>query len=291
MLSAVDKPFRSLTEQAELLSSRDLEVGEVASAERTLHRLNYYRVSGYGRQFQNDPANGGNAFAAGTSLDRLVELMDLDARLRMLLHEALTAVEIGVRSRFAYEAGLTHGSLAFYLDEATYFDITPDLPQHIAKIRRDLMRPKLRTVARYRIGDDDLSEVPIWVAIEVITFGALAKMMWYFQDTAPTFATADSLSLARTSFTSTIHSFAVMRNVCAHHGQIWHRRFDIQFATLPKEKRREPKFSSAGAYAAIVALKRFLAQLEPGTDWALRVDELVNSDREFRDGLLFPSPK
>ncbi|RXF83094.1 hypothetical protein CffCFBP3418_17230 [Curtobacterium flaccumfaciens pv. flaccumfaciens] len=286
----VTKPFLTLDDQVALLRSRGLDVGDPGIAAADLRRLNYYRVSGYSRQFQIAPSAGDETFVPGASLARILELMALDAQLRGLLSEALSEIEIGVRSRFAYEAGLELGSKAFYLDESAYLDVTPDLGAHIAKVERELSRPKLRTVERYKVGDD-LSAVPIWVAIELITFGALAKTLWYLSSQQPTLLTADSLGVQRTGFTSAVHSFAVLRNACAHHNQLWHRPFDVMFATLPKEKKREPKFDRASAYSGIVVAKRFLRAMGRLPDWEDRVNELLDSNAGFRSGILQPDPK
>lgn len=286
----MEKPFLTLDDQLALLRRRGLAVSSPDEAMATLHRLNYYRVSGYGREFQLAPSQGGDDFRAGASLERIVELMELDARLRHLLVEALAEIEIGVRSRFAYESGSEYGPRAFFLEPSSYLDITPDLPHHIAKLERELMRPQLRTVARYRRGDD-LSAVPVWVAIEVVTFGALAKTLWYLENPAPTQRTADALGVPRVGFSSSVHSFAVLRNVCAHHGQLWHRPLDVMFATLPKEKKREPRHQPASVYSGIVTAKRFLKAMGRLPDWADRIDALLESDLEFREGILLPHPR
>ncbi len=265
-------------------------MGDAQQAAHALHRLNYYRVSGYGREFQVAPSRGDDDYDAGASLERVLGLMDRDARLRLLLTEALIEIEIGVRSRFAHEAGRVHGSHAFYLESAAYLDSTRDLGSHIAKIRRELLRPQLRTVARYRSGDD-LSRVPIWVAIEVVTFGALAKMVWYLDPPLAAQRTADAAGLQRTGFGSSIHSFAVLRNVCAHHGQLWHRSFDVMFATLPKEKKREPRHEPSSVYSGIVVAKRFLKGMNRLPDWSERVSALLDEDAEFRAGILQPAPR
>ncbi len=284
------KPFLTIDQQAGLLRDRGLVINDEAAAKELLYRVNYYRLSGYARQFQVNPRSGANEFERGSQIERIAELIELDTKLRALLIEALTEIEIGVRSRFAYEAGLRLGPDAFYLEPEKYLDITPDLRSHITKIERELSRPKLRTVERYRNGDD-LSGVPIWVAVESITFGALAKLMWYLEDPTATQVTADRLSLQRTGFASAIHSFAVLRNVCAHHGQLWHRSFDVQFATLPKEKRREPKHLPGSAYTGIIVAKRFLRAMGRAEDWGDRVDALLASHEVFRAGILEPAPR
>jgi abortive infection bacteriophage resistance protein len=284
------KPFLTLDDQVALLSERGLAIRDARNAVASLLHLNYYRVSGYGRELQVAPSRGDESFRPGTSLERILGLMERDARLRSLLAEALAEIEIGVRSRFAYEAGRELGSRAFYLEPAAYLDITPNLPGHIAKIERELQRPRLRTVGRYRVGDD-LTAVPIWVAIEVISFGSVAKTLWYLKTPSPAQRAADALGVQRSGFGSTVHSFAVLRNVCAHHGQLWHRSFDIMFATLPKEKRREPAHAPSSVYSGIVAAKRFLKGMGRLPDWPERVASLLEGDPEYRAGILHPAPR
>lgn len=171
----MDKPHLSLAEQRELLRSRGLELSSDEETARALYDRSYYRISGYARQFQVDPKDARNDFVPGTSLAQILELMDLDEELRKLLFSGLTEVELSVRSRFAHEAAAILGSDAFYLRRENYLRITPDLDAHVTSIERELRRPSA-TVNRYRSGDD-LSGVPVWVAIEMVSFGVLARMV------------------------------------------------------------------------------------------------------------------
>lgn len=284
------KSFHTLTEQRELLTKRGMLVGDEEAAERWLYNTNYYRISGYARQFQVAPRAGKNEFEQGVTFERVMGLLQLDDEFRTLLLEALTVVEISIRSRFAYEAGSIHGDQAFYLDENQYLDITPDLHKTISRMRSDLLRPKLATVQRYRNGDD-LSGVPIWVAIESMTFGILARMIQYFDDSAASRATAHSLSLPWQGFQSTVHAFAVLRNLCAHHGQLWHRRLDITAPVLNKDKRFEPKYLANGPYGTIIALKRFMRAIDHTTAWPSRVDAHLLRDHEYATGIYSPAPR
>jgi abortive infection bacteriophage resistance protein len=285
----MSKPFLTLEQQRQLLARRGLTLTLDADTERLLYSSNYYRLSGYGRQFQEDPRAGLNDFVAGASLGRIQELTDLDALLRRLLVNALASVEIVLRSRFAYEAGKVHGQGAFYLLPENYLAITKDLPRFISKIESELRRPKLITVARYRNGAD-LSSVPIWVAIELISFGGLARMIQYLGDPTAARSTAQSLSLTWTGFQSSVHAFAVLRNTCAHHGQLWHRKLDISAPTLKKDKRRERAHAPQSVYATIVALKRYVSAVDPAHTFPDELDDLLDSDPEFAAGICFPAP-
>lgn len=284
------KKHLTIPEQVGLLERRGLQVDDVAAAERFLLSRNYYRFSGYAREFQYDPRAGGNRFIPGTRFEQIVDLMESDEQLRLLFLEALAIIEVTARSSFAYEAGTILGSGAFYLERASYLQATPQLDSHLEKIRAELMRPKRPTVARYLDGDD-LTGVPIWVAIELVSFGAFAKMCWYLNDQNVATRTAASLSIQVTGFTATLHAFSALRNACAHHQQLWNRSFDLAFSVLPKEKRRVPHHKSPGSYPAIVVIKRWLRAMLGENDWGDRVDQLLELRPEFAQGILVPTMK
>lgn len=227
---------------------------------------------------------------SGTRYADIQVFMARDTEFRLLLFEALSVVEVCVRSRFAHEAGAIFGSGAFYLDSETYLDITPRLTQHIEKMRTDLLRPKLATVARYRNGED-LSAVPLWVAIEHMSFGTVAKMIGYFRDISAAKTTSEKLSVPWEGFHSTNHSFSILRNICAHHGQLWNRRIDITAPVLGKLKRFEPKYDNGSVYATIIMLKKYVRMIDAQSDWPARVDLFLDLNPDFAAGIYHPTPK
>ncbi|WP_216379655.1 Abi family protein [Arcanobacterium phocae] len=84
-----NKCFLSIEDQVLLLEERGLIIHSKTEAEDFLRSHNYYRFSGYAREFQEDPRHGKNNFAPGISFDDISSLIDLDQRLRRLLLEAL----------------------------------------------------------------------------------------------------------------------------------------------------------------------------------------------------------
>jgi abortive infection bacteriophage resistance protein len=282
------KPFKETSELVALLKERGLDVDRPDGA-AFLHDFNYYRFTGYSRQFQNNPKAGDDAYRPGTKLSDICSVIDHDAELRGLLSAALTLIELSVRARFAHEAGRNFGEAAFYLNEANYLEITPDLDRLIATMRNDLKRSKSPTVARYT-HDGNFDFVPIWVAVEVLSFGAIAKMMTYLSDDAPARQVAASYSLAWDGFQSTIHALSVLRNQCAHHGQIWHRKPSI-VAPVPKKLRPRFKYDHQGSYPAIIMLKVYLKKIRPETVWAAEIDALLDSSTALCDGILNPFAK
>lgn len=284
------KPFKETHELVDLLSSRGLNIDH-ADAAAFLHNFNYYRFTGYSRQFQKNPKANENEYLAGTKLSEIYSMIELDAELRRLLGAALTSVELSVRARFAHEAGRIFGDTAFYLNKANYLAITPDLDRFIANMHSDLQRSKSPTVAKFITNEGVLNRVPIWVAVEVFSFGVVAKMMMYLANDDPARQVAHSYSLAWEGFQSTIHSFSVLRNQCAHHGQIWHRKPSIHTPVLKKLRPREVKYDQNGIYPAIIMLRHYLKEIQPEWDWAADINALLESNPLLRDGVLAPFAK
>ncbi|WP_124054427.1 Abi family protein [Arcanobacterium ihumii] len=255
-----------------------------------LEKTAYYRFSGYFREFQVDPRHGENEFVQGTTLNELAELIELDARLRVKLLEALTIIELRARTAFSHQAGRVLGEKAFYLNPEYYLNVPGKVDGLIQKIERDLKRSMLPTINRYKVGDD-LSRIPIWVAIETMTFGTLAKTSTYLKEKEVISAAASSLNIATTGFSDSLHAFSALRNRCAHHSQLWNRSFDIAFKVLPKEKKGAPKFSHPGSYAAIIVTGRWMKRMGYGSSWFESVVELLSENRTFEKGILEPSMK
>jgi len=282
------KPFKEIPELVELLRTRGLIIDD-ADAAAFLHDFNYYRFTGYARQFQENPGKHKNDFQSGTKLSDIRAAVDLDARTRALFGSALTTIELSVRARFAHESGRVLGDEAFYLNKESYLSVTPDLDRLLAKVRSDLLRSKSPTVARYVAGKGtDLRKVPVWVAVEVLSFGVIAKMIEYLSNDLPARKVAESYSIAWEGFCSTIHSFAVLRNQCAHHNQLWHRKLDIQTPVPKKFRPREIKYDPQGIFPAIVMLKLYLAKLNLGDTWSTEVEDHLAQNESYSVGVYRP---
>lgn len=173
-----DKPFRTISELIALLKSRELHIEDENLARRFLHQINYYRFSGYAREFQINPAHGDDQFAKGVSFEHIRQLMTLDSQLRHLLLQQLEVIETTIRAEYAHELGRLFGNTAFYLDEDTYVDVKGKPSQIVDGIIRDLERSNSRMIGHYTDTNikDPMSryrEVPIWVAVEVMSFGRI----------------------------------------------------------------------------------------------------------------------
>ena len=134
-------------------------------------------------------------------------------------------------------------------------------------------------------------DVPIWVAVEAISFGHLSMMIRNCRDIAPCKRMAADISVQWADFSSVLHSFVVLRNRCAHQQQLWQRNLGIQCPVQRKLRPRNVAFSDKGPYAAIVVMRHYLARIDPSNTVCDRIEALLDEDADFRDGILYPRPR
>lgn len=226
----------------------------------------------------------------GTQFESICDLTQQDEEFRQLLSYALKRIELSVRARFAYESGLLHGEKAFYLSADQYLDVMKDRDKFLGKLEDDLTRSTTRMIKRYK-QNDSLASVPIWVAVELMSFGSVAKMINYFSDTQAATKVAASFSVPWKGFQSTVHSLAVLRNVCAHHGQIWHRKLDVHCPISKKLRPRNLPFDDHGPFAAVLAMKPLMKSIESNDAWFNLVKDFLDKNPIYADGIYNPYPR
>lgn len=285
------KPFKSNQQLVTLIrDERGLTFGmDEEAAMAVLSRVNYYRFTGYSRHFQEDPRAGKNAYVPNATFEKIIALLDADDATRMRLFVALSDVELNVRTRFAHIAGRIYGEKAFYLDVSNHISDRDETHRRIDRVKRDLQESKLPTVARYRKSDLNVSEVPIWVAIEVLSFGKVAWLLESLTADDVRDETADSFSFTRSTFPRTLQSLADLRNLCAHHGQLWNRNLTSQ-CPLPINKRERPRdlsFHHQSIYPALMALHKLVRGTAARTQMRV-VEKTMRRGDEYALGLLRP---
>ena len=231
--------------------------------------------------------------------------MEMDSKLRHLLLEQLGIIEIAIRAKIAYEYGHDYGNTAYYLDIDNYNEgnnPSVDRPFSIVQgILSDLERDKSRMLGRYAdssiISNDFDSKckryrnVPIWVAVEVLSFGRISNMITYIKDINPAKRVAASLGVQWGPFADVVHSFSVMRNLCAHHRQLWNRRMDIKCPVQKKLRPRNINFTSTSPYAHIIMTNYYRSKIDGDTSVANQINDLLKRNYEFAEGIYRPNPK
>ncbi len=235
-----------------LWQQRGLAIGDPDVAAAHLDRIGYYRLSAYTCPFR---LPGLEQFRQGTTFAHIQDLYCFDEQLRLLLLEALSNIEIAVRSALSNHMAVRLQNPFWYLD-----------PQHF---KRDYDHAQLLAVVRDKIGKEtgrlnrdrqqvrqrNLSaeaqarlmaqiekenflrhyiakgyqppEPPSWMMIELLTWGDLSHLYAGLSLAADRKAIARRLGTEAVLLASWLRALNHLRNLCAHHERIWNREFGV----------------------------------------------------------------
>lgn len=244
-----DRPWKSFTQQLEILESRGMVIGNKEHAQEYLERIGYYRLSAYWHPFrefviEQNPKTQAliskptDKFSQDTHFLDAVELYLFDKKLRLLVLDALERIEVALRVDIAYLLGER--------DTFAYNTKTEFHPNFATKKRHGveafdawqekyaslLGRSKEDFVAHYRQRHGP--DLPIWVAVEIWDFGAMSQLFSMMR-------VPDQRKIAQKYgvpdfkvFSSWLRSLNYLRNLAAHHSRLWNRNI-IDQPSLPKD--------------------------------------------------------
>ena len=216
------KPPTTHIDQVNILKSRGLIFGDEEKAAQILEYTNYYRLRGYYIHLQKA---GSDDFQEGVTFEQILSLHDFDNELRNLLLRLLLDIEIVARTRIAYVVAHEWGAMG-YRNENNYAGADHEkFDELMSRIDDDLGKSRERFIKTYN--QKYAGQFPIWVAVEVMSFGDLSKLYHLIPTPLKKKIAAAYDGLDESLLTNWIQCSAILRNLCAHNSRIYARNIPI----------------------------------------------------------------
>jgi len=257
------KPPLTYPDQLALLIGRNLTCPDHGRAIEWLHRVGYFRLSGYFLPFR---VSGTDDFRPGVTLDQVVNLYKFDCGLRLLTLQALDRIEVAVRATITYQ--LSHALGVFGYADPLNFDPAYDHAGLMRIIRQEESRTAEVFVSHYRNKYTSEQFLPVWMATEIISFGALSQMYASLRKSLRK-VIAREFSQAEPVFVSWLHALTAIRNGCAHHARLWNKELAVK-PELPNAWKAEG-ISNRRYYAIALIMQTLLAEVSPASQWMERL--------------------
>lgn len=291
------KPHLTFEQQLQKLTDHGLICGDASGTVQRLRAVGYYRLSAYVYPFRELlPLE--QQVGAHYRFDRVrpdvtwanvVDLWKFDRALRMLCLDAAETIEVGVRTQIAYVLGARD---KFGHTRKDALDATRcDAPAKDAPTEFDGWMAKYRTLVEGAKNEDYVkhhlltyphNEVPIWVAVEFFSFGAVNRLLGLMNvEDANEVARAVGVS-SGAKLRAFLLTVSYMRNLAAHHSRLWNRTLTVKLpkfystevgpdlASLATGSALEPK-----VYGAFAVMAYLVRNIDPCSDWPRKVRERV----------------
>ena len=276
-----EKPALSIPEQLELLASRGLVIPDSYAAAYYLKFISYYRFCGYGIEFEYYVANEKH-YLQGTTFDQILECYVFDRKLRLLIIDAIERIEIAVRTAISHELAMkydahwylnrnlflkkfNHEGLISTVKRETFYRSQEDVSQNVKK--------REQFIQHYFNKYSSPELPPIWMVAEVLPLGTWSTIFANLEKRADQKLICHHFGLNYKVMTSWLHSLTYVRNLCAHHGKIWSRKFTL-IPLIATEYREQLEHNSKFVAQAVI-LKIFLEVVSPNSGWAFHLYELL----------------
>lgn len=274
-IPSVKRPA-TFEEQVEILKNRGLVISDVDSAIRTLQRINYYRLSAYTLSLKKK-----DQFLPDITFEHVVALYEFDRRFRYLIMEMVEQVEIAFRTHISYHIAHTYGPLG-HLDPE-HFD---NHDAFLAELEKEIKRSQEIFIKHHF--EKYEGKIPVWVAIEVLSFGALSKLYSNMKNGDKNQIAKRNYRVPAIYLESWLKCMSYIRNICAHYGRLYNRpltskpRFD--------RKSKQLGIDQGKIFAHLYVLKDLIPERNKWLNFIIRLDALLSEYSEVveMDRIGFP---
>lgn len=276
----MQKEFKTLDEQIELLKKRGLTIPNERRAKRYLLTNNYYNIiNGYGKYFQDKPDH----YLPGASFDEVSSLYLFEEEIKKTIFNAILQIEHHVKSVIAYRFAEQHPNQSYaFLEPKSYNQNEQKLISAyntISKFSLILKTNANKPSSSIHHYISKYKGIPIWVLMDYLDFGSLYYFISVLPDKMLNKAAADFVPFINENipgnhpgieftpeimvkFLKNIHE---TRNICAHNNRLLDfkcRSDSPYYRPLHKKYNISRKDHRRDFYSTFISMQCFLSETE-----------------------------
>lgn len=279
-MAIYNQPSLTVDQQLELLLSKGLVVQNKEFALSWLSNVSYFRLKTYSYFLKDYKTDNGN-FIKGTTFDEIISLYIFDRRLKLIIFDAIEAIEVALRTRISNTMSLKYGP-HWYLDSNHFTDDTRkfDHSKFIIGIKKYCENPEEIFIASYMRFYNSPKLPPSWMIMEILSFGKISLLFEHLTAREEKNKICSELGLPNNVLPSWLHTFTYLRNLTAHHTKILNRTFTIK-PILPTRKKlrflaEADDINNSKVYCSLCCIAFLLNKLHETTFFKINLLQLIS---------------
>lgn len=267
--SPVLKPPATFESQLQILKSRGLIIEDEDFAIRVLQRINYYRLSAYGLSLKRD-----DHFFERVTFSQIHALYEFDHRLRYLIMDMTEQVEIAFRTHISYHIAHTYGALGHL--QSAHFENEGYHSLFVNELDKEVRRSQEIFIKHHFVKYG--GSIPVWVAVEVLSFGALSKLFSNMNNKDKNHIAKTNYQAPSVYLESWLKCLSYIRNICAHYGRLYNR----PLTSKPRlnDQSKKMGIQQNKIFANIYVLKQLIPDRNKWSDFVTRLEALISAYEE-----------
>ena len=288
----MEKNFKTIDEQLEILKTKGLIIEDEEETKEILLRENYFFINGYRILLMNSYSD--KTFVPGATFRELYSIFLFDRYFRNILFKNMMIIENQLKSVISYQLSKKYG----YHDK-DYLN-PKNFTQDKTKSRRvrdliEKMKRQIRVNGAHHMATmhymNNYGYIPLWVLVKVLSFGIVCELYTILKP-EDQLAVADIFNTTPEYLENFLPILANYRNLCAHEDVVYeHRTEKTIFNTIYHEKLEIPRMDDEYIYGKddILALLIILKYLLRKEDFRLLMKE-IEYEIEKLDGRIDSIP-
>ena len=279
----IEKQFKNLDEQVEILKHKGMIVQDERYAKQVLLRENYFFLNGYRHLFTKSIED--RNFKEGTTFEELYSLFLFDRSFRNVIFKYLLVIENNLKSVISYQLSKKYGYRERdYLKEKNFTNI-PDKQAQLNDLLKKMKRHLRVNGSQHSANLQYVSNygyIPLWILVKVLSFGIVSEMYQILKE-------EDQKEIAKIyqvdvdTFTVYLPILANYRNLCAHEDILYENKTQKsiddtvyhQLLKIPKEN-DEYIYGKNDLFALIIIMKQLL-QNEEFKNMTIELDNVIGT--------------
>lgn len=218
----MEKVFKTILEQIELLKGRQLKIKDINLALKILENNNYYYlINGYKNLFIDFSSNT-EKYLEGTTIEEIYDLYEFDRKIRIIFLEYILLIERKIDTYIAYEFSKEHGYKDYLIPDN--FDYNKKNKKIVDKLLKDI---NLEILHQYKNSNkmikhyiDTYNYIPLWVLIRILSFGKVSKFYSIMKQKEKN-KISRKFNIKSEILKIYLTNLGEIRNICAHDEKLY----------------------------------------------------------------------
>lgn len=236
------KPFLNYEQQiSKLRDEKGLTIIDEEFAVNVLKRTSYFSlIIWYKHNFKNKTTG---KYLDGVNFNDIYLLYKFDENLRIIFLNYILKIERHLKSLISYYYADTYGELQYKYLDCNNYNYNSKYKEDIEKFIRLLNKiipqisgkPSEYEYINYH--DNKYSNVPLWVLINVLTFGNISKMYSFTKQSLQRKICSEFPEIDESKLGDLLNVLSKFRNVCAHNERLFNYKTQKSLPDLKIHKK------------------------------------------------------
>lgn len=266
-------------ELVQKLSDSGMEITDKDEAIKMLNRIGYYRLKGYSYHLYNRQIH---KYQNSVSIEDILCIYQFDRELSHIVFFFISQIEIALRAELVN--ALLSSNDILILNDPSIFSDKSNYWKNQSAVAGEIARSK-DVFIKHNFDNHD-GAIPLWAAVEVMSFGTLSKIIKNLKPSTEASRVlrqnhkfknerGNLISPNHAMLSSWIQSISIVRNICAHNGRLYNRAISTSPQLLNVDRLQKPSQFS-GLYPILLAMKYLRPSDRDWVDFTQNLQSLLD---------------